>query len=74
MPIIVKARKGDDNTNLIKKFKKFLMIDDVVTEVRDRRYHKKPALLRNEANKKRLHSIKLSKLPKRALPPRPAAR
>lgn len=58
MPIIVRARKGDDNNNLIKKFKKFLQIDDVVTEVRERRYHKNRATLRKEANKQlsnRLH-------------------
>lgn len=57
MPIIVKAKKGEDNSGLIRKFKKFLQIDDVVTIVRDRRYHKPPSVLRKERNtelKKRL--------------------
>jgi len=57
MPIIVKAKKGEDNSGLIRKFKKFLQIDDIVTLVRDRRYHKPPAVLRKERNtelKKRL--------------------
>lgn len=48
MPIIVKARKGDDNNQLIRKFKKFLQIDDVVEVVRDRRYHKTDAQKRKE--------------------------
>jgi ribosomal protein S21 len=51
MPIIVKARKGDDNSGLIRKFKKFMQIDDVVTIVRDRRYHKPPSVLKKEAKK-----------------------
>ncbi len=51
MSIIVKAKKGDDNNNLIKKFKKLLQIDDIVTAVRDRRYHKNAATKRKEAKK-----------------------
>jgi len=48
MPIIVKAKKGDDNSGLIRKFKKFLQFDYVVTMVRDRRYHKPPSVKRKE--------------------------
>lgn len=48
MPIIVKARKGDDNNQLIRKFKKFLQIDDVVELVRERRYHKPKSTQRKE--------------------------
>lgn len=51
MPIIVRAQKGDDNNNMIKKFKKFLQFDDVVTAVRDRRYHKPASVLKKENNK-----------------------
>lgn len=61
MPIVVKAQKGDDNNAMIKKFKKFLMIDDVVTAVRDRRYHKPASVLKKEANKelsRKLHHEK----------------
>ena len=61
MPIIVKAKKGEDNSGLIRKFKKFLQIDDIVTMVRDRRYHKPPAVQRKERNtelKKRLRREK----------------
>jgi ribosomal protein S21 len=61
MPIIVKAKKGEDNSGLIRKFKKFLQIDDVVTLVRDRRYHKPKAVLRKEQKtelKKRLRREK----------------
>ncbi len=48
MPIIVKAKKGDDNSGLIRKFKKFLQIDDVVSIVRDRRYHKPASVIKKE--------------------------
>ncbi|MCD8485068.1 30S ribosomal protein S21 [Candidatus Woesebacteria bacterium] len=59
MPIIVKASKGDDNHGLIKKFKKASQShDDVVTQVRDRRYHKPPALLRKEAKKELERKLK----------------
>lgn len=62
MPIIVKASKGDDNHNLIKKFKKASMShDDVVTQVRDRRYHKPPALLRKEAKKELERKLKIER-------------
>lgn len=48
MPIIVKAKKGEDNSGLIRKFKKFLQIDDVVSIVRDRRYHKPASVIKKE--------------------------
>lgn len=61
MSIIVRAKKGDDNNNLIKKFKKLLQIDDVVTAVRDRRYHKNAATLRKENNKALEGRLRLEK-------------
>jgi len=62
MPIIVKSSKGDDNHNLIKKFKKASMShDDVVTQVRERRYHKPPALLRKEAKKELERKLKIER-------------
>lgn len=51
MPIIAKAQKGDDNHNLIKKFKKLLQLDNPVEEVKERRYHKPAAVKRKEARK-----------------------
>lgn len=59
MPIFVKAGKNDDNNQLIKKFKKLLQIDDTVTEVRDRRYHKNDATKRKEANKQRENRLRI---------------
>jgi ribosomal protein S21 len=58
MPIIVKSQKGDDNNNMIKKFKKLLQLDDVVTFVRDRRYHKPPAVLKKEGKKELERKLK----------------
>lgn len=51
MAIIVRGKKGEDNNAVIRKFKKLLMIDDIVTVVRDRRYHKNDATKRKEAAK-----------------------
>jgi hypothetical protein len=51
MAIIVRGKKGEDNNAMIRKFKKLLMIDDIVTAVRDRRYHKNDATKRKEAAK-----------------------
>lgn len=61
MPIVVKSQKGDDNNALIKKFKKLLQFDDVVTAVRDRRYHKPPAVLRKEAKKELERRLKIER-------------
>lgn len=61
MPIIVKAQKGDDNNAMIKKFKKLLQLDDVVTFVRDRRYHKPPAVLKKEGKKELERKLKIER-------------
>lgn len=61
MPIVVKSQKHDDNNNMIKKFKKFLQMDDVVTAVRDRRYHKPPAVQRKEAAKELEGRLKMER-------------
>lgn len=66
MPIIVKARKGDDNSKLIGVFKKLLQIDDVVTEVRERQYHKTKALKKKEQNQA-IRAIRKSEAWKRKL-------
>lgn len=62
MPIIVKARKGDDNNQLIRKFKKFLQIDDVVEEVRERRYHKTDAQKRKEQKSEKSNRLRIEAL------------
>lgn len=77
MPIIVRPRKGDDTQGLIRKFKKFLQIDDPVTIVRDRRYHKSPSVKKKEAlqelrnRKKRMKILAKKKGGLQARPQRP---
>jgi len=51
MPIVVKSRRDDSTDNVIKKFKKLSVIENVVGKARDREFYKKPALLRKEHNK-----------------------
>ena len=62
MSIIVRPRKGEDNQGMIRKFKKLLMIDDPVTAVRDRRYHKSPSVLKKEKNQERKNRVKRAKI------------
>lgn len=61
MAIIVTGKKGEDNNSLIRKFKKLLMIDDIVTIVRDRRYHKNEATKRKEAKKSLSNRLRIEK-------------
>lgn len=61
MAIIVTGKKGEDNNALIRKFKKLLMIDDIVTIVRDRRYHKNDATKRKENNKALSNRLRIEK-------------
>ena len=67
MPIVIKAQKGDNVRDLIRKFKKATATTDIVTKVKDRRYNIKPAAQRNVINsqkrrlKKKVRSLKKMK-------------
>ena len=50
MPIIVKAKKDENADSVIRRFKKKVMTEDVVNEVRKREFHKTDALKRKERN------------------------
>jgi len=50
MPIIVKAKKDENSDSVIRRFKKKVMTEDVVNEVRKREFHKTDALKRKERN------------------------
>jgi ribosomal protein S21 len=56
MPIIIKANKGDNTRDLIKRFKKAVATTDIVTVAKNRRFHVKPAQARNilKSEKRRL--------------------
>jgi ribosomal protein S21 len=58
MPIIIKANgKSDSSSDLIRRFKRAIMATDLVTIVKDRRFHVGPAEAKNKRlnEKRRLH-------------------
>ena len=50
MPIIVKAKKDESADSLIKRFKKKVLNENIIDEVRDREFHKTDAMKRKERN------------------------
>lgn len=67
MPIIIKAQRGDNVRDLIRRFKKATAATDIVNVVKDRRYNIKPAQQRNIVKtqkrrlKKKIRSLKKMK-------------
>lgn len=50
MPIIVKAKKDESSDGVIRRFKKKVMNENIIEEVRNREFHKSPSVLRKERN------------------------
>jgi len=48
MATVVRKGPGDTDDKLIAKFRKKVLADNVLTELRDREYYKKPSLIRKE--------------------------
>jgi len=48
MPVIVTAGPQDTNDQVIKKFKKKILQDDLVTKIKDKKFFKKPSVLKKE--------------------------
>lgn len=48
MPTIVKAKPGDSVDQVIRKFKKKVLQEDILTLVREREYYKKPSVVKKE--------------------------
>ena len=48
MPTIVTAKPGDSVDQIIKKFKKKVLQEDILTLVREREYYKKPSVVKKE--------------------------
>jgi len=59
LPIIVKAGKDDRNEDLIRKFKKKVIQDQVLTEIKKREFYKKPSQIRKEKKKELQRKKKL---------------
>lgn len=48
MAIIVKAQPGDSTDALIKKFKKLVLQEQLLTELKEKEFYKKPAIRKKE--------------------------
>lgn len=48
MPIVVKAKKDESTDSIIRKFKKKVLNEDILTEVRKREFHQSPSVIRKE--------------------------
>lgn len=51
MPTIVKAKKDETTDSVIRRFKKRILIDDIINLVKRKEFYIKPALMRKEAKK-----------------------
>ncbi len=51
MPTIVKAKKDENTDSVIRRFKKRILIDDILTLVQRKEFYLKPALIRKEKKK-----------------------
>ncbi len=65
MPIVIRAKKNDSNSNLIRRFKKAVSACDIVNKARDRRYYKKPSAIKAERLSQKRHLRKRLKTLKR---------
>lgn len=48
MPIVVKAKKDESADSMIRKFKKKVLNEDILTEVRKREFHVTPSMVKKE--------------------------
>lgn len=67
MPIVIRAKKNQSTSDLIRQFKKAVAATGVVQIVKDRRYFQKPSKIKSLKTaehsrlKKRAHSLKKTK-------------
>ena len=48
MAIMVKAGPQDTNDQVIRKFKKKVLMDEILTKIKEKEFYKKPSLIRKE--------------------------
>jgi len=48
MATVVKARPGDSVDQMIKKFKKKVIAEEILTTLKEKEFYKKPSLIRKE--------------------------
>ena len=59
MPVVVKAKRDDSNDDVIRRFKKQVIQDQVLTETRKHEFYKKPSRLKQEKRKELEHRKKI---------------
>lgn len=59
MPIVIKASKNDRNDDLIRAFKKRVLQENVLSEVKRREFYKKPSQVKKEQRKELEHRRKV---------------
>lgn len=52
--VVITKRKGDTKDSMMRKFTKTFIEEDMVNELRDKQYYKKPSRLKKEKLKDRL--------------------
>lgn len=57
MPVVVKAKRDESTDSVVRRFKKKVIQDQILTELRKREFYKKPSVIkkekRNEAKRRR---------------------
>lgn len=53
MPTVVRKKPGQSEDKLIADFRKKVLQDEVLQELKDREFHKKPSVVRQEKIKER---------------------
>ncbi|MEO6508510.1 MAG: 30S ribosomal protein S21 [Patescibacteria group bacterium] len=52
--VVITKRKGDTKDSMLRKFTKTFIEEDMINELRDKQYYKKPSRLKKEKEKERL--------------------
>lgn len=53
MPTVVRKKPGQSDDKLIADFRKKVLADEVIQEIKDREFYKKPSVVRQEKIKER---------------------
>ena len=53
MVIVVKADPGDTTTQVIRKFKKVVQQDQILIDIKEREFYKRPSVLKSEKTAER---------------------
>lgn len=53
MAIVVKADPGDTTTQVIRKFKKVVQQDQILTEMKEKEFYKRPSVVKSEKTAER---------------------